>query len=127
MIVAREEDNSDVAAESSKPKVIKGQQPLLNIITQLKPSQITRLIEWHAEWAETLESVDIHQALWFYVLLSSVSKPLHPDTESSMRSFVIQCSKQRNDIVKSSVKFSHLNLIICLVAKYFGQADLADD
>ena len=46
------------------------------------------------------------------------------------------CSKQRKSLVKGSssesldnVKssISYLNLIICLVAKYFGQADLADD
>ena len=79
----------------------------------------------------------LEQALWFYGLLSIVEKPLHPDDQSCLRSFVIVCSKQRRAIIEASFgkdsadevekSISHLNLIICLVAKYFGQADLADD
>ena len=79
----------------------------------------------------------LEQALWFYGLLSIVEKPLHPDDQSCLRSFVIVCSKQRRAIIEASLgkdsadevekSISHLNLIICLVAKYFGQADLADD
>ena len=78
------------------------------------------------------------QALWFYGLLSIVEKPLHPDDQSCLRSFVIVCSKQRRAIIEASLSeknnsaeveksISHLNLIICLVAKYFGQTDLADN
>ena len=59
---------------------------------------------------------------------------------SSLRSLALACSRQRKDIFESPSKdivraedratwpkfISHLNLIICLVARYFDQADLAD-
>ena len=91
----------------------------------MKQSIITRLIEKHADWASTLEEIDMNQALWFYSLMSVVEKPLHPDIESSMRSFVLVCSKQRSR--QNNRKTRELDLIICIVAKYFGQADLADE
>ena len=97
----------------------------LQIISNMKQSIITRLIEKHADWASTLEEIDVNQALWFYSLMSVVEKPLHPDSESSMRSFVLVCSKQRSR--QNNRKTRELDLIICIVAKYFGQADLADE
>ena len=101
-----------------------GSEPLLEIFCELKQFMIARLIEWHAEWAETLDQVDSQQAVWFYALMSAVEKPLHPDVQSSLRSFVLICSKQRNALKKST---PYLNLMICLVSRYFGQADLADE
>ena len=114
-----------------------GYQPLLKILSNLRPTVVSQLIEYHSSWAESIEKVTLDQALWFYGLLSIVEKPLHPDDQSCLRSFVIVCSKQRRAIIESSSSeknsaeveksISHLNLIICLVAKYFGQADLADE
>ena len=101
-----------------------GHSPVLKIISNLKQSNITRLIEWHSEWATTLEKIDKNQALWLYALMSAVEKPLHPDIESALRSFVLVCSKQRNQGKRNS---RELELIICIVARYFGQADLADN
>ena len=121
--------------EETKPERLfakangEGHDPLLELISSLKQSQITRLIEYQAEWAEVL-NVDVSQALWFYSLLGAVEKPLHPDVESSMRSMVLVCSKQRSYLISqqsASQVITHLNLIICLVSKYFGQADLADE
>lgn len=120
LILAAEEEGK--AKEKSLDSSLKN-PPLLKILVSLKQSQVTRLLEWQAEWAETLEKVDQNQALWFYALLSVVEKPLHPDVISSMRSFVLVCSKQRS---KNCQNINHLNLIICLVANYFGQSDLSD-
>ena len=138
---AQEEDDEEEEDEQeeikSKPERLfakadgSGHDPLLEIIASLKQTQITRLIEYQAEWAEVLNEVNVSQALWFYSLLSAVEKPLHPDVESSMRSLVYACSKHRSSLIsqpseKNKVNVNHLNLIICLVSKYFGQADLAD-
>ena len=124
--------DSDEEEKSTTEKVKKsyaqtsglGHPPMLKIISNLKQSVITRLIERHSEWAVTLEKVEKKQALWFYALMSAVEKPLHPDIESSLRSFVLVCSKQRS---REKIISRELDLIICIVAKYFGQADLADN
>ncbi len=82
------------------------------------------------DWCELAKCVDSNQALWFYALMSAVEKPLHPDVESALRSMVLVCSRQRKVLSEndsdSTSEISHLNLLICLVAKYFSQADLSD-
>ena len=69
------------------------------------------------------------------------SKQYHLLLFSSMRSLVLACSRQRKQIYESenldakveegdnsmSKMTIHLNLIICLVARYFEQKDLADE
>ena len=131
-----DEDAEEEEVEETKPERLfakadgQGHDPLLEVISSLKQMQITRLIEYQAEWAEALNEVDVLQALWFYSLLSAVEKPLHPDVGSAIRSFVLVCSKYRSALIdQKSAKsdIAHLNLIICLVAKYFGQSDLADE
>ena len=88
-----EEDSSDKKKKSYANSLGEGHQPLLNILSNLRPSVISALIEYHSNWAETTEKVTLQQALWFYGLLSVVEKPLHPDDESCLRSFVIGKSK----------------------------------
>ena len=130
---AAEDSDSSEQEEKSVEKVKKsyaqssglGHPPILQIISEMKQSIITRLIEKHSEWAVTLDEIDLNQALWFYSLMSVVEKPLHPDIESSLRSFVLICSKTRSR--QKIKKTRELDLIICIVAKYFGQADLADE
>lgn len=121
---AEESETSETKQKTLEPCNSVENQPSLKILVSLKQPQITRLLEWQAEWAETLGHVSLNQALWFYALLSIVEKPLHPDVISSMRSFVLVCSKQRSSNL--SEKSTHLNLIICLVSNYFGQSDLSD-
>jgi len=116
---AAEEKDSSENEEKSIDKVKKsyaqssglGHPPILQIISNMKQSIITRLIEKHADWASTLEEIDVNLALWFYSLMSVVEKPLHPDIESSMRSFVLVCSKQRSR--QNNRKTRELDLIIC--------------
>lgn len=133
-----DESESELVGEESEKKPDKsfasetgsGHQPLLHIISQLRQVVIVRLLEYHVDWAEVTEEVTPEQAVWIYSLMGSVEKPLHPDVESSLRSLVLICSKQRSVIIASNLTpdaICHLNLIICLVAKYFGQADLADN
>ena len=126
-----EEEKAELESKAQKSKSFalksgKGHQPLLSLIAQLRPGVITRLIELHCEWAEDVEAISLEQALWLYALLASVEKPLHPDIESSLRSFVIVCSNHRGRINLEADLYAHLNLIICIVARYFGQVDLSD-
>merc|ERR1712008_591818 len=79
-----------------------GYQPLLKILSNLRHTVVSKLIEYHSSWAESIEKVTLEQALWFYGLLSIVEKPLHPDDQSCLRSFVIVCSKQRRPIIEAS-------------------------
>ena len=81
-------------------------EPSLEIIAHINQGQITRLLEWQADWAETIEQVSKFQALWFYALMSVVEKPLHPDIVSALRSFVYVCAKVGFDLVVFSYRCS---------------------
>ena len=66
-------------------------------------------------------------------LFGRLEKPLTPDVGSLLRDLVLVSAKERKRIVNevSDVEVKDesvaaLNLIICLVAKYFGQTDLED-
>ena len=128
-----EEGEKELQAEAGKtqspPKTSPDNLPLLHIISEFRQTQVTKLIEYIVDWCELTGEVDTNQALWIYSLMAAVEKPLHPDVQSALRSVVLVCSNQRMNLCQdeSTTKdFSHLNLIICLVAKYFGQADLSD-
>ena len=67
---------------------------------------------------------------WIYGLMARLEKPLDPDVCSSLRSLASVCARQRKVLVEKGEEGEVLNtlaLFICIVAKYFGQADLADE
>ena len=68
---------------------------------------------------------------WLYAVLVRIEKPLHPDVGSSLRDLVLFCARERKRLVAGNEEnnvetIAALNLLICLVAKYFGQGDLED-
>ena len=56
-----------------------GQLPLTSIITQLRPTEVVRLLEYQVDWAEVVGLQLENQGLWIYALMSSLEKPPHPD------------------------------------------------
>lgn len=113
-----------------------GELPLTSIITQLKQNELVYLLELQIDWAEVIGIKIKEQGLWIYALMAALEKPPHPDVTSTLRSLVLACSQQRKRISQDQSDslnqkpipniVVHLNLLICLVAKYFGQKDLAD-
>lgn len=67
---------------------------------------------------------------WLYALLARLEKPLHPDVGSALRTLALVASRQRRDLVEGENRelgpVNGLSLIVCLVARYFNQRDLAD-
>ena len=93
-----------------------------------------QLTGWRAEYGA-----------WIYSLLSRIEKPLNPDLGSVLRDLALFCSQERNKLLEkftNESKENHenkdgeeqpgdkdiaaFNLFICLVSRYFDQADLAD-
>ncbi|XP_040581712.1 gem-associated protein 2 [Lepeophtheirus salmonis] len=102
---------------------IQGTQPLLSVLASFRQTHVVDLLELMVSWTEELNILGSEQGSWFFSLLTLLEKPLHPDVISSLRSLALFCSQKR----EKEVEFiPDLNLFICLVAKYFGQADLSD-
>ncbi|KAG7164326.1 Gem-associated protein 2-like [Homarus americanus] len=114
--------NSDAA----QPPLVEGQQPLLSIVLNIKQRGLRNLLEWHAQWLEVLGFSEA-QGCWFYALLACLEKPLTPESCSQIRHIARICAKLRSSLESSDhPHLPHLNVIICIVARYFNQEDLAD-
>ncbi|KAK1139728.1 gem-associated protein 2 [Acipenser oxyrinchus oxyrinchus] len=80
------------------------------------------LMNWLGEKAFTSEL-----GRWLYALLACLEKPLLPEAHSLIRQLARRCSEVRASLEsKEDKRLSALNLLICLVARYFEQNDLAD-
>ncbi|KAM6067847.1 gem-associated protein 2 isoform 3-T3 [Theristicus caerulescens] len=70
----------------------------------------------------------MNQGRWLYALLACLEKPLLPEAHSLIRQLARRCSEVRVlEENKNEEQMSALNLIICLVSRYFDQRDLADE
>lgn len=112
--------------DSMQPQLIEGQQPLLSILLNIKQKGIENLLEWHAQWLEVLGFSEA-QGRWFYALLACLEKPLTPESCSQIRHIAMMCAKIRASLETADhPHLSQLNVIICIVARYFCQEDLVD-
>ncbi|PVD24482.1 hypothetical protein C0Q70_14965 [Pomacea canaliculata] len=103
-----------------------GTPPLLSIIARMDQQQIERVLEYHTNWLEAT-GFTRKQGQWFYALLSVLQKPLTPEACSWLRQLARLCSIIRASLVSTEDEAVHqLNLLICIVARYFDQGDLAD-
>uniref|UniRef100_A0A3Q2PZD8 Gem-associated protein 2 n=1 Tax=Fundulus heteroclitus TaxID=8078 RepID=A0A3Q2PZD8_FUNHE len=68
-----------------------------------------------------------NQGRWLYALLACLEKPLLPEAHSSIRQLARRCAQVRSTMNSQwDDNLPALNLLICLVARYFEQVDLAD-
>lgn len=103
-----------------------GMPPLVSFVASLSQPQVEQVLDYHICWFETT-GFSREQGCWFYALLTCLEKPLDPSTCSSLRSLVRLCANLRATMKDDDPHLPHLNLLICLVTRYFGQSDLADD
>lgn len=104
----------------------KGTPPLLSVVARMDQTIMMTVLEYHVNWLEATGFTH-RQGQWFYALLANLQKPLTPELCSSLRQLAKLCS-----IIRYSLKspedsiLLELNLLICLVAHYFDQGDMAD-
>jgi len=129
----REMDSEEEGQEEENVEISPGQMPSTTVMCGMRPSLVVRVLEHFAGWVEDMGGLggDHERAgAWLYSLLARLEKPLHPDVGSAIRTLAHVCSRQRKELAagqQEDVKaLNTLSLIICLVAKYFGQADLSD-
>lgn len=104
-----------------------GSPPLLSIFVNIGQPMVDTLLNWHSQWLEECNHISHRHGQWIFALLSCLELPLHPDTCSTIRYMARVCQKIRNAMVEpDETELAAVNLIICLVGKYFCQADLAD-
>ncbi|XP_011869062.1 PREDICTED: gem-associated protein 2 [Vollenhovia emeryi] len=102
-------------------------KPTLNTLFCFNQSNVEQVLEYLVQFVETERRIEYKRGQWIYALLVILEQPLQPDTCSCLRSLARACSVIRADSRElDAQELGALNLIICLVARYFRQWDLAD-
>ncbi|NWR71278.1 GEMI2 protein, partial [Centropus unirufus] len=104
-----------------------GFPPLLSIVSRMSQATVTTVLEYLISWfGEKKFTPELGR--WLYALLACLEKPLLPEAHSLIRQLARRCSEVRVlEENKNEELISALNLIICLVSRYFDQRDLADE
>lgn len=103
-----------------------GFPPLLSIVSKLNQSTVLVVLEILISWFEERDFAP-QLGCWLYALLACLEKPLIPEAHSSIRQLARRCAQLRSTLeCQDDEKLPPLNLLICLVARYFEQSDLAD-
>jgi survival of motor neuron protein-interacting protein 1 len=92
----------------------------------ISQATVKQVLKYHYDWM-TVTGFTTEQGRWFYALLTCLEKPLEPEACSLLRDLARACSSVRATLESAEDPcLAPLNLLICLVARYFSQADLAD-
>ncbi|XP_063080111.1 gem-associated protein 2 [Engraulis encrasicolus] len=119
------DDKADADAGLNYVKI--GFPPFLSIVSRLNQATISAVLEHLMNWFEEKSFVP-QLGRWLYALLACLEKPLLPEAHSLIRQLARRCGSVRVTLeTKEDDRLSALNLLICLVARYFEQNDLADN
>ncbi|KAM9842144.1 gem-associated protein 2 [Aulostomus maculatus] len=103
-----------------------GFPPFLSIVSRLSQSTVLTVLEILISWFEEQDFAP-QLGRWLYSLLACLEKPLLPEAHSCIRQLARRCAQLRSTLeTQEDEKLPALNLLICLVARYFEQNDLAD-
>ncbi|KAK5857005.1 hypothetical protein PBY51_010277 [Eleginops maclovinus] len=117
-----EEAEAEPALDYSKV----GFPPFLTIVSRLNQSTVLMVLETLVGWFEENDFAP-QLGRWLYALLACLEKPLLPEAHSCIRQLARKCAQLRSALEsQEDEKLPALNLLICLVARYFEQNDLAD-
>ncbi|KAM4626017.1 gem-associated protein 2 [Polymixia lowei] len=103
-----------------------GFPPFLTIVSRLNQATVSAVLEILISWFEERDFVP-QLGRWLYALLACLEKPLLPEAHSLIRQLARRCAQLRTTLERQEdERLPALNLLICLVARYFEQNDLAD-
>ncbi|XP_034050944.1 gem-associated protein 2 [Thalassophryne amazonica] len=103
-----------------------GFPPLLSIVSRLNQSTVLSVMETLINWFEDRDFLP-QLGRWLFALLACLEKPLLPEAHSLIRQLARRCALLRSTLDREDdARLPALNLLICLVARYFEQNDLAD-
>ncbi|KAK3918755.1 Gem-associated protein 2 [Frankliniella fusca] len=104
-----------------------GSPPLLSILVNIGQPMVDTLLNWHSQWLEECNHITHRHGQWIFALLSCLELPLHPDTCSTLRHIARLCQQLRSSMIEPEAsQLAAVNLLICLVGRYFCQTDLVD-
>ncbi|XP_019737247.1 gem-associated protein 2 [Hippocampus comes] len=118
--------HADANAEAGLDYSKVGFPPFLSIVSRFSQATVLTVLDILISWFEERDFVP-QLGRWLYALLACLEKPLLPEAHSSIRQLARRCAQLRSNLAsQDDDNLPALNLLICLVARYFEQNDLAD-
>lgn len=104
-----------------------GTPPFLSVVSRMNQMTVIAVLEHLFAWFQESGFVT-ELGCWLFALLTCLEKPLLPEAHALLRQLARACAALRASLDSlEDERLSALNLLICLVARYFGQTDLADN
>ncbi|XP_066284094.1 gem-associated protein 2-like [Branchiostoma lanceolatum] len=121
-----EEGRLEEGQEDTQDSTKEGHPPSLQILMAMDQWTVIQVLDFHITWLQR-HGFSTLLSQWLYALMVCLEKPLYPDTAASLRTLSRCCSAIRATLdSKEDDRLAPLNLLICLVSRYFDQGDLAD-
>lgn len=117
------ESNGDTESEgddSSSKKL-----PFVSLLMCLDQSELCDLLSYHVKWIKEDGYCD-NNGLWIYSILACIEKPLSSDFHSVLRNISRVCSEFRSNHKADGPQLTSINLMICIIGRYFNQLDMID-
>lgn len=105
-----------------------GSEPLLQTLFSIQQSGLDNLINYFSLWLEEgMIDFSHRTTIWLFSIFACLEEPLIPSTCANLRN-IIRSAKEKRATLKNADDdlLIHLNLIICLAARYYKQIDLCD-
>lgn len=121
----------DIIQESHWEDALQTSNPTFSELTQLKQCAKLKLIHMISRSLDSINkgsSIGRYTGIWIYSILATLVIPLSPSDCHDLRELAKKLA-----IIRSSLEsncraqlYAPLNLCICIIARVFGQLDLAD-
>lgn len=126
----KKEPEKDLVHESAWKNVIFNETPTFSQLTALKQCAKMKLLNFICEYLKTpceTNNFNCNFGIWVYSVLATLEFPLSPSDCHQLRELAKEIALLRLHLNGEAEKECKcLNLCICLIAKVFGQTDLAD-
>ncbi|XP_059622438.1 protein Gemin2 [Phlebotomus argentipes] len=103
------------------------QAPYLRCMIQISQARLEELLHVFVEWhlSRRAQLADVWLPQWIYATLACLHQPLEPSIHHCLRQVARICIEERNSLSPDCInQVNPLNLIVCIIAKVFGQVDL---
>ena len=126
-----EENECSSSIQKYQVQRILTELPKFSTVHNVSQSSKLKILELMLDRMDTIEkgeTITYEIGIWLYTTLATLLIPLEPNAYHLLREVARKCSKIRSNLEPDSTtdKYVPLNLIICIIARYFNQLDLSD-
>ena len=103
-----------------------GNDPHLTLLLKLDQVGHHKLLKYLHRWSSEdgfCETI----GLWIFSVLACLEKPIHSDVYATLRDISRTLSSERKETGLEPKDINSINIIICIIGRYFDQKDMVDE